>query len=157
MCTLLEIKKTHYAFHGNRFDLRFNGFEDNVMSIENAHPQILHCDFTVEQRQSKAFSVNGQQHYIIWSPELENVLGVPLSIFQKLNDEVADLQDNVCKKSKKICFLSNKISDISENYDVVEKELHKTQSKLLDSCRICAVFVCLFILSMLEISGVLRQ
>ena len=160
ICTLLEIKKTHHVFKGNRFDMRFNGIDNQnprVMSINNAHPEILHCNFTVEERQSKEFSINGQQHYIIWSPELENTLGVPLSIFQNLNDEVAELVDNVCEKSKKICFLSNKISEVSENYNVVEKKLHVTQSKLLDSYRISIVFFSLFILSVLEVTGILRQ
>jgi hypothetical protein len=160
ICTLLEIKKTHHVFRGNIFDARFSSVESQnpcVMSIENAHPEFLHCDFTVEQRQSKVFSINGQQHYVIWSPDLENTLGVPLSIFQNLNDKVAELRDNVCEKSKKICFLSNKISEISENYDVVEKELYLTQSKLLDSYRISIVFISLFVLSMLEIAGILRQ
>jgi hypothetical protein len=143
MCTLLEIKKTHRAFKGNKMDFRFYQHHPNLMRVEGSPADVLACDFEVDGRTSKVFYINGHRYYVVWSPELENALGVPLSIFQDMQEETAKLRSDVGDRYKEICVLS--------------KDLEATNNRLLDSYRVSIVFIALFVLSMLELTGILRQ
>ena len=129
---VIELKRTQHMAHGHPSEFCMQFMQRETMPIINEDSHLLPMDdFKVEQHYAKKFHINGEDRYIIWSMELETLVGMPLKLFDDLYYEVDQLNLRLTNKQHAL----DKMTESEEHYrkwsiiyedrdDVLRQEVH---------------------------------
>ncbi len=145
---VVELKHSHHMLVGHPSEFRMNFMDMPMMSIMNDSSRLAPLnDFEINQRYAKKFHIHGEDKYIIWSMELETLVGQPLKLFDDLRYEVDRLNLRLTnsyhanKKLEKTNEHHRKWSIIYENKaDDLRQKVHtqKSISYVLGVCLVIA-------------------